>query len=52
MNLQRNREFGLAALLTALVLGADFMDAKVYILLDQSGVRYDSRAINQLLPIA
>lgn len=52
MNLQRDRKFGLAALFTGIVLGADFTDVKVHILSDQSGVRYDPRAINQLVPIA
>lgn len=51
MNLQKDGKFGLAALFTAMVLGADFMDAKVHIISDQSSVRYDPRTINQLVPI-
>lgn len=51
MNLQKYGKFGLAALFTAIVLGADFMNAKVHIISDQSSVRYDPRAINQLVPI-
>ncbi|RMC19243.1 hypothetical protein DUI87_03849 [Hirundo rustica rustica] len=51
-NLQRDGKFGLATLFNAIVPDLDFLDVKVHILSDQSGVRNDPRAINQLVPIA